>query len=122
MNLVGLKIEDLIGPSQFDLMSEDNLFNKLVTAVNNELKNELDSGAEHFDQPAAHIEISLLLDNGDFNHNVTDEMIKNLNDIYKRVGWKAVTYEFQEETVDLYASHVFRFYFNAPPSLNITSL
>lgn len=110
MKLVDMKLEDLVKPEQFELTSQDDLFDRLVQAVNNALDDEVNNGNEVFETSDAHIEISLNVDD-DYDGDVTPDMIEALETLYKQVGWQKVTYEHFEETEDKYESHNFKFYF-----------
>jgi len=110
MKLVEVDLKDLITPDKFELTSEDDLFDRLVSIVNNELENEADNGEEIFDTAEACVEIILNADD-DFSNDITPEMAVALNELYQSIGWKEVTYEHQEETEEYEESHVFKFYF-----------
>ena len=115
MYLVEMKMEDLITPDQFELTSQDDLFDRLVSVVNNELEEATTGENEIFATEEAHIEVILNADD-DFSEDVTPEMVKSLAALYQSIGWKTVTYEHQEENEDNYESHIFKFYFCTQPS------
>ena len=121
MKLVELELKDLITPDQFELTSEDELFDSFVTAVNNELENAVNSENEIFATADANVEVILNADD-DFSVEVTSQMVAALNSLYQQIGWREVTYEHQEETDDNYESHVFKFYFKSDSSIPGLSL
>lgn len=121
MNLVEVQVSDLIGPDRFEITSEDDLFDKLVNVINNELENIADSGEEIFATSNAHIEVILNADD-DFDQDVTPDMVAAVEALYQSIGWKNVTYEHQEEDADSYESHIFKFYFCSQPSTSRLSL
>jgi thiamine phosphate synthase YjbQ (UPF0047 family) len=120
MNLVAVDLKDLITPDKFELTSEDDLFDRLVSVVNNMLEDEAESGEEIYETSEAHVEINLNVDD-DFSDDVTPDMVSALNKLYQSIGWREVTYEHTEETEDEYASHIFKFYFkrNSTPGVSL---
>jgi hypothetical protein len=118
MRLVEMKLEDLIRPDQFELTSQDDLFDRLVQAVNNALEDELNNGDELFETSDAHVEI-VLDANDDYDGDVTPDMVEALETLYKEIGWQKVTYAHQEETENEYESHNFNFYFKTIPGVSL---
>jgi len=115
MNLTEFDPKDLVGPDRFELTSQDDLFNKLVEAVNSELEDFAGYDDEIYATEEAHIEITLTVD--EFEEDITLEMVKSLQALYQTIGWKTITYEHQEETDDYVESHVFKFYFCTQPGV-----
>ena len=109
MKLTEFSKQDLVTPDQFTLVSQDDLFDKLVTTVNDELIFELDSENERYDTADAHIEA--VLTDRDFDDEISQEMINEVCKLYMSVGWRLVTYEHNPETDDEYEAHIFKFYF-----------
>jgi hypothetical protein len=110
MKLVEMQVSDLIKPDQFKLTSQDELFDRLVSVVNNELDDAVNKADEIFETSDAHVEVILNADD-DFSDDVTEDMVAALNTLYQQVGWKGIEYTHQDETEDEYESHTFKFYF-----------
>ena len=121
MNLVEMEVRDLVTPDRFEITSEDDLFDKLVNAINNELENEAESGEERFATSNAHIEVILNRDD-DFSEDVTPDMALAVEKLYQSVGWANVSYEHQLENDDCYESHIFKFYFSSQSSMILPGL
>jgi len=110
MKLTNIKHEDLIGPESFKLLSQDDLLNDLVEAINYDLSQEADSEDEIYDTSEASVEISLSTDDLP-DEAYSPEIIEEVRQLYLSKGWKGVTYKFTEEDDDSYASHKFTFFF-----------
>jgi hypothetical protein len=116
MNLQKLKVEDLVGPDMFELTTQDQLFESIVTRINRELIDAAEDHEEIYDAQDAHMQIELLVDEDDAddiveNKPFSDEIISSIVKVYERAGWSEVFYEFHEETDSEYTTHEFKFYF-----------
>ena len=112
MNFKNFNVEDLVKPSDFELISRDDLFEEILTTVNDELERQRDSGDEIYEGTDANVEVYLDSDEAG-EEVISADIVEKIKQTYKEIGWRDVTYKFVEETEDEDANHTFNFYFNS---------
>jgi len=111
MNFKDFNPEDLVKPSDFELTTQDVLFEEVLQTVNDELEQVRDSGEEIYESSDANVIVTLDEDAGG-DEAISGDIIARIKQTYQEIGWKDVTYKFEEEEEDTYAVHTFTFFFN----------
>ena len=112
MKLTNITLEDLVGPEQFNLISQDEIFEDLVKCINKNLEEAIDS-EEIFDSSDAKVEIFIGIDETEnvVENAYSPDIIESVRATFNAKGWANIAYEFKDEDEDSYASHKFIFYF-----------
>ncbi len=112
MELKNIKLQNLIGPDQFTLISQEDILEDLVEKINEQLESAIDE-EEIYDSSDAKVEIFISPDEmeNEINEAYNNDIIEAIRVGYISRGWKSVAYEFEEDDEETYASHKFTFYF-----------
>lgn len=105
-------IENLTKPTDFDLVTQQDLFEELVNDIDSDLSDQITN--TYYDGEDSHVEV--IIENDDL---YSKDIINDVQELFCNVGWSSVTYEHKDETEDDCASHRFKFYFSRTPMLGL---
>ena len=91
--LVSTEPPRLIKPSDFQLISNNEIFNDFIKMVNDEL---IMCSQKEVYAPSASTSVTIYITNT-LNKHVSKDMIKELIELYKAIGWEDVTYKYEEK-------------------------
>jgi phosphoenolpyruvate synthase/pyruvate phosphate dikinase len=122
-----LKPMELVSPDQFELITQDKLYDKFIEVINDELERLSKENNEIYDTADAHISVELLEEGlEDFGEDIMKkampvDLLQEIIQAYQEVGWPYIDYEYHPETDDEYATHEFKFYFKnqSIPGINV---
>jgi len=112
MQLKNIKLENLVGPDQFSLISQEDILEDLVEKINEQLEAAVDE-EEIYDSSDAKVEIFISPDETEnqVDEAYNDDIVEAVRIAYTTRGWKHVAYEFRQEDEYRCANHKFTFYF-----------
>lgn len=120
MNLTDNKFLDLVKPTDFKITTNEDVIERLVERINDELleflgNNENADGENPEGEIYNDTILSIELECNEGDTALKENIFRGVIDIFQtHAGWKVVTYSFIDETKNDYAYHKFSFYFNSP--------
>ena len=97
--------ENLTKPGDFELVTEQDLFESLVNDIEYELNNSVSRGT-YYDKSDECVKINIKND-----EIYSRDVIESVYELFAKVGWYKIEYSHIAETDDDEAQHIFKFYF-----------